>query len=361
MRTERSMRNIMRVVVILAVLLLAASPASFAKATTVSDYTALKTAVTSAKAGDVITIGSSIACSGQIVLSASGVTLQAKSGVTPVLDFSAIGDKHTGTAGIGIYVTGSNNTIQGLIIQKAGDNGIKIEGAGNTIENCILRYNGDTGLQISKSTAANNTIKYCDSYRNCDTATKGENADGFACKLSAGKGNQFIGCRAFQNSDDGWDSYGMNNDVTYIDCITWHNGDKSITGYAGNGNGFKLGSKGSTGKRTMTRCIAFDTEYSGTKGFDQNNGVGSVILTDCLSFDNVEGYQLDKVKSAVMKNCREFGCQKNELPNGGSITIVTDKSKQAAIRKAVKAVCSKIEANCEADIITGQVNLDLPN
>ena len=147
-------------------------------------------------------------------------------------------------------------------------------------------------MQISKATAKNNTIKYCDSYRNCDIPTKGGNADGFACKLSAGTGNAFIGCRSFQNSDDGWDSYNMNNDVTYTDCITWHNGDASVTTYAGNGNGFKLGSSGATGKRTLTRCIAWDTKYNGKKGFDQNNGIGVTSLTNCLSFDNVIGYQL---------------------------------------------------------------------
>jgi hypothetical protein len=327
---------------------------------TVTTYADLKSKVAAAASGDTIYIGASITCTAQIKLSGSGITLTAKSGVTPVLDFSALASINTGTAGIGIYVTGSKNTISGLIIQKAGDNGMKIEGAGNTVQNCIFRYNGDTGLQISKSTASNNTIKYCDSYRNCDKATSGENADGFACKLSAGTGNAFIGCRSFQNSDDGWDSYDMNNDVTYTDCITWHNGDASITTYAGNGNGFKLGSKGATGKRTMTRCIAWDTKYSGKKGFDQNNGVGVVTLTNCLSFDNVIGYQLDAATSLTMTSCREFGCtSSDELPSGVTVTKITDTTKQAAIRSAVKTACNKILSNCESNIITGAISLDI--
>lgn len=325
----------------------------------VTTYTQLKSAVASATSGDTIYIGASITCSAQIVMSTRGVTLKAATGVTPVLDFSAIGSINSGSKGIGIYVTGSNNIIYGLIIQNAGDNGIKIEGASNTVQNCIFRYNGDTGLQISKSTAKNNTIKYCDSYRNCDTATSGGNADGFACKLSAGTGNQFIGCRGFQNSDDGWDSYDMNNDVTYTDCITWHNGDASITTYAGNGNGFKLGSKGGTGKRTMTRCIAWDTQYNGKKGFDQNNGIGDTTLTNCLSFDNVIGYQLDDASSLVMKNCREFNCDSDELPSGVSVTKITDTTKQASIRSAVKTACNKILSNCENNIITGAITLDI--
>lgn len=326
----------------------------------VTTYSELKSKVAAASSGDTIYIGASITCTAQIVLSGSGITLTAKSGVTPVLDFSAISSINSGSTGIGIYVTGSNNTISGLIIQKAGDNGLKIEGAGNTVQNCIFRYNGDTGLQISKATAKKNTIKYCDSYRNCDKATSGGNADGFACKLSAGTGNSFIGCRAFQNSDDGWDSYDMNNDVTYTDCITWHNGDASITTYAGNGNGFKLGSKGGTGKRTMTRCIAWDTKYSGKKGFDQNNGVGVVTLTNCLSFDNVIGYQLDAATSLTMTGCREFNCTSSDsLPSGVSVTKITDTAKQASIRNAVKTACNKVLSNCEKNIITGAITLDV--
>jgi len=328
--------------------------------TTVTTYSALKSAVEDASSGDTIYIGASITCTAQIKLSASSVTLKAKSGVTPVLDFSAISSINSGTTGIGIYVTGSKNTISGLIVQNAGDNGMKITGASNTVSKCIFRYNGDSGLQISGSSASNNTIKYCDSYRNCDTATEGENADGFACKLSAGTGNAFIGCRSFQNSDDGWDSYDMDNDVTYTDCITWHNGDSSITTYAGNGNGFKLGSKGSTGDRTMTRCIAFDTQYAGKKGFDQNNGVGDVKLVDCLSFDNVIGYQLDEADSLTMTDCWEFNCEDDdELPSGVTVTEITSSSKQTSIRNAVEEVCDQILENCENDTITGAVTLDI--
>ena len=64
--------------------------------------------------------------------------------------------------------------------------------------------NADTGLQIGNG-ASNNTIVNCDSFYNADSTL--ENADGFACKLDAGTGNQFIGCRAWQNLDDGWDGY----------------------------------------------------------------------------------------------------------------------------------------------------------
>jgi hypothetical protein len=109
----------------------------------------------------------------------------------------------------------------------------------------------------------------------------------------------------------------------------------------------------------MTRCIAWDTQYSGTKGFDQNNGVGTVTLTNCLSFDNVEGYQLNKATSLTMTNCREFNCDKDELPSSVTVTKITDTTKQATIRSAVKTACSTILSNCENNIITGSITLDI--
>lgn len=281
---------------------IAASAAS--GTTTVSSYEQLLSAINSAKAGTVINISSSFKCSGRIDLnkSKSGITIKGTN--TQVLDFSPISSA-TGDKGVGIYITGSNVTITGLIIEHAGDNGIKIYGANNNVVNCITRYNGDSGIQISKATASNNTIRNCYSYRNFDKQTNGGNADGFACKLEAGTGNKFIDCYSWENSDDGWDSFNMNNDVTYINCATWHNGDKTLFGnpssWDGNGNGFKLGSKGSTGMRYMTNCIAFDNKYiSGSKGFDENNNIGGGTITNGIAFNNNNDFA---VPHATLKNC----------------------------------------------------------
>ena len=55
------------------------------------------------------------------------------------------------------------------------------------------------------SLGARNKVINCDSYRNFDAVTDGENADGFAAKDRVGPGNEFRGCRSWQNADDGWD------------------------------------------------------------------------------------------------------------------------------------------------------------
>jgi hypothetical protein len=57
----------------------------------------------------------------------------------------------------------------------------------------------------------------------------GENADGFACKLTTGYGNVFDGCISYNNSDDGWDLYtkaesGPIGPVTIQNCIAFNNG-----------------------------------------------------------------------------------------------------------------------------------------
>src|SRR4030043_357681 len=105
----------------------------------------------------------------------------------------------------------------------------------------------DSGIQIGlgkndvnsdpENITAYNRVINCDSYDNYDVETSGGNADGFACKLHPGNGNYFYGCRAWNNSDDGWDFYHTENQTVIEYCWTWHNGAQAN----GNGQGFKLG------------------------------------------------------------------------------------------------------------------------
>ena len=98
-------------------------------------------------------------------------------GSYPRLDFKKA--RNSGSNARGITIRGSNLFVKYLIIENAGDNGIWIGGNKNTIDHVITRYNNDTGIQLSNN-AAENTLNYCYSYRNCDIPTFGGNADGFA-------------------------------------------------------------------------------------------------------------------------------------------------------------------------------------
>jgi hypothetical protein len=54
------------------------------------------------------------------------------------------------------------------------------------------------------TSGADNLVLNCDSHHNYDPLEDGGNADGFGCH-SAGEGNVLRGCRAWENSDDGFD------------------------------------------------------------------------------------------------------------------------------------------------------------
>jgi hypothetical protein len=213
--------------------------------------------------------------------------------VRPLLDFSSM---VYGSSNRGISLSGSYWHIKGLDIYRAGDNGMNTSGSYNIVEFCAFHENRDGGCQIGGGGGYNQFIN-CDSYFNFDDSTTtngvvtpGGNADGFSPKLDMGNGNYFYGCRSWQNSDDGWDGYQqtVNNDTTYlVNCWTWKNGylKDGTHPYSGmNGNGFKMGGNSMVHNFIVNNCLSFDN-YS--KGFDQNNGTGSLTILNCTAFKNI--------------------------------------------------------------------------
>ena len=220
-----------------------------------------------------------------------------------VLDFSGMPyHGHSNNPYQGIRLTSSYWHFKNIDITNASDNGMLIErnkptggtakdilsrtqdGHDNIIELCNFYKNGDTGLQM-KNLAANNKVINCDSYLNCDE-DEGD-ADGFAPKLSVGDNNYFYGCRAWANSDDGWDvfykkegGFGDNMTVIIENCITYKNGflDLNTIAPKGNGNGYKCGSNQGAMNVFMNRCLAI---HNKAKGFDQNHNAGDIILNNC--------------------------------------------------------------------------------
>ena len=220
-----------------------------------------------------------------------------------VLDFSGMPyHAHSNNPYQGIRLTSSYWHFKNIDITNASDNGLLIErnkptggsasdiinrtqdGHDNVIELCNFYKNGDTGLQM-KNLAANNKVINCDSYLNCDE-DEGD-ADGFAPKLSVGDNNYFYGCRAWANSDDGWDVFykqegGFGDNMTIIieNCISYKNGFLTLDQIApkGNGNGFKCGSNQGAMNVYMNRCLAI---HNKAKGFDQNHNAGDIILNNC--------------------------------------------------------------------------------
>lgn len=202
-------------------------------------------------------------------------------GEKPIIDFSS---QPIATTSRGFQISHNYWHVKGLEIRNAGDNGIYISSWYNVIEACRIYRCYDTGIQLSGG-ASHNKIINCDSFENCDQHTNGENADGFAAKLSIGPGNEFHGCRAWGNADDGWDLYEGANTVIIDNCWTFRNGYNvwGIATYTGDGNGFKLGGNYIQGPHIVTRSIAFDNKQ---KGFDQNNNMAGITLYNNTSFRN---------------------------------------------------------------------------
>lgn len=227
---------------------------------------------------------------------------------------------------------------RGLDFCHAADNGMKLEGSYCVVELCRFYGNEDTGLQqgFGKDSKGNNTrnteFKYgryniivnCDAYDNHDPWTNGGNADGFAIKLYPGPGNEFHGCRAWHNSDDGWDLYYTVFPIVVDNCWVLNNGfDK------GNANGFKMGGckQGgtSTGAHVFKNCIA---AFHAKKGFDQNHHrEGSYLIND-LSFGNGinYGYNMEEPDYGnwVLRNCVGFAYGSKKMERNSAFTIAPD-------------------------------------
>jgi hypothetical protein len=259
------------------------------------------------------------ASSSKISLTKSGsaghyIKIWAYPGEKVVVDCSG----NANTSDDGFSISGNYYHLKGLDIRFAPHNGIKISGNSNIVESCITRNCGNTGLHITggssetATTPSNNLILNCDSFYNFDSPTGG-NADGFSAKWAVGPGNIFRGCRAWNNSDDGWDLWMCTASVLIDSCYAFRNGvDIWHTGQVdGNGNGFKLGGNGVATPHTIRNCVAFDNEGNGGKGFDENNNLAGQTLYNCTAFRNQRynyAFNNDPLTTGthIIKNCISY-------------------------------------------------------
>ncbi|WP_250293504.1 right-handed parallel beta-helix repeat-containing protein [Streptomyces atroolivaceus] len=246
--------------------------------------------------------------------SGARTTLAAYPDETPVLNFAAMSED---PANRGLAVNGTYWHIDGIVVEHAGDNGIFVGGSDNVIEHVVTRFNHDTGLQISRIASdtpddewpANNLVLSSESHDNADS--DGEDADGFASKLTSGPGNVFRHTVAHNNIDDGWDLYtksetGPIGPVTIEDSLAYENGTLSdgTVNSDGDRNGYKLGGDGIEVDHLVRRNIAYD---NGKHGFTYNSNPGSMTVSDNVSIDNAErNFSFDKGTSVFRDNvsCR---------------------------------------------------------
>lgn len=237
----------------------------------------------------------------------------------------------------GIQIYGNYWHFYNIEVTGAGDNGMYIAGNHNIIERCQFYNNRDTGLQLGRGYSeyttvdqwpSYNLIKNCTSFANYDAETLGENADGFAAKLTIGHGNVFDGCIAFRNSDDGWDMFakvdsGNIGTVALYNCVSFENGFlpyqidaikddgstyKTYDTPNGDGIGFKLGGSVMEGDVIIENCVAFNNKLH---GFGDNSNPGFLELKNCTAFNNCIGLTEDGNVSDV----RGYGMIANKSNN----------------------------------------------
>jgi hypothetical protein len=220
-----------------------------------------------------------------VVLDKSGTESQpirywAYPGETPVFDFAGMKDDCRVK---GIEVVADWIHLKGLEITGAPqqpDNrlnheswGVWVNGNHDVFERLDLHHNMGPGLFIKDG--GWNLVLNSDSHHNYDPYTSngaGQSADGFGAHVSAGHpGNVFRGCRAWANSDDGFDLINAYSPVTIENSWAWQQGYLPGTHTplkAGNGNGIKAG--GYSGKyvpngvkHVVRFSVAFDNKVSG--------------------------------------------------------------------------------------------------
>ena len=201
-----------------------------------------------------------------VVLTVSGtagnmINYFAYPGETPVFDFSGVNDTAKYSCRqIGVNVKANYLHLRGLefkgVLQLNNQNHESwcvylTGGSYNLFEQLDAHHNEGPGFFIQQGTG--NTFLNCDSHENEDMLTSngdGQSADGFGCHpTDTGGGNLFHGCRAWWNSDDGWDFIHSSQVCTVEYSWSWYHGYKPDTLQngqpvalaAGNGNGFKGG------------------------------------------------------------------------------------------------------------------------
>lgn len=271
-----------------------------------SPFLTIQKAISIVAPEQIIQIRGGVYKTGNLIITKSGVAgkliiLENYPGESVKLDLSGASPDH------GIYISGSFWKIKGLEITgyKQPLNGDYIatvfieNGTNNIFENLNIHHNQGCGIYLEKS-ANNNIILNCDFHHNYDALTpgyQGGNADGAHHCTYANTVNSFIGCRFYNNSDDGLDEFCGAGKLYVTNCWAFWNGYLEGTSQPSqDGCGFKIGGLNDAGGMGYTRifknCLSVQNK---TRGFNDNHSVSSKdSISYSIAYDNrAEGFNLN--------------------------------------------------------------------
>ncbi|RXK61788.1 DUF1565 domain-containing protein [Lacibacter luteus] len=154
---------------------------------------------------------------------------------------------------VGVQVTITNVNTQSICFSN--------DGGSNNIYEQLNMHDGQA-IGFFLTAGSNNLILNCDAYRNYDYVSQGGggrnggNVDGFGNHPSAGSvNNVFRGCRAWLNSDDGYDCISAFESTVFENCWAFYNGYSVGFISRADGNGFKAGGYGARAPNLLPPVI----------------------------------------------------------------------------------------------------------
>ena len=240
----------------------------------------------------------------------------------PVFDYTAV--KADGYRIIAFYVTGNYIHFKGFevtgiqITIKTHTQAECFENRGNNNIYEMLSMHDGMAIGFYLLSGSNNLILNCDAYRNYDSVSengKGGNTDGFGCHPQAGsRNNIFRGCRAWFNSDDGYDCINSHESVTFDHCWSFYNGYSTDFKSLGDGNGFKAGGYARRPAdelpdpippHTVKFCLAVGNKVN---GFYSNHHITGSFWYNNSAYRNANNFNLlNRLKDDVNADVPGYG------------------------------------------------------
>jgi hypothetical protein len=234
------------------------------------------------------------------------IRYQAVPGERPVFDYSQV--KPAGYRVHAFRVTGSwlhlkDLEVVGVQVTITGHTqsiGFDNQGGNNVYERLSVHDGMAIGFWIGNG--ANNLVLNCDAYRNHDNVSenqRGGNTDGFGYHGPKGSvNNMFRGCRAWFNSDDGFDFINSGEVAVAENCWAFYNGYSPAFASLGDGNGFKAGGHAGTPaarlpdpipRHVVRGCVAVRNKAN---GFYANHHIGGVEFVHNTAYRNRTNFNL---------------------------------------------------------------------